>query len=91
MLGDTYDATRIVVEMIDEFENVLTYGSETVEINTDDKLSVIGPAKVSLIGGSIGIYVRTRGKTGKAKLTISSNHFPDIELSINIKKGILET
>ncbi len=88
--GFTYDATRIVVKQVDEFKNVLNYGNETITLKTDEHLEVIGPKNLSLIGGSIGVYVKTTGVIGKAKVKIESNNYEPITINIEIKKGILE-
>ncbi|XMB72462.1 glycoside hydrolase family 2 TIM barrel-domain containing protein [Mycoplasmatota bacterium WC30] len=88
--GFTYDATRVVVNMRDEFENDLLYSNETINIKTSDHLELIGPSNLPLIAGSIGFYVKTTGKIGKATIKIGSNRHKELKLDLTIKKGILE-
>ncbi len=88
--GFTYDATRVVVAMQDEFENDLLYSNEIISIKTSEHLELIGPSSLALIAGSIGFYVKTTGKIGKTTIKIKSNSHKEIKLELSIKKGILE-
>jgi beta-galactosidase len=83
--GDTYDATRIVLKLVDEYENDLVYGNNAFIVETGKELELIGPRFQSLIGGSIGIYVKTTGLLGKSFVKIKSEGFPDIKLTINVQ------
>ncbi len=86
----TYDMIRIVVEMVDQFGNVLNYGNEVVHVVTDHLLEVVGPKSFALSGGSFAFYVKTTGIIGKSKLELSFNHYPKQTIELNIEKGILE-
>lgn len=81
---DTYDVTRIVVSLEDEFGNPYPTANFPVQIKTSANLEVIGPSIISLSGGSEGFYVKTL-KKGPAKVTISAHGFEDILLKIDIK------
>jgi len=83
--GDTYDVTRIVVRMTDEHNNDLTYASDAFTVKTSAGLAVIGPEKQALIGGSIGVYVRTTGITGKQTVTICPAGRPEIRIPIRVE------
>jgi len=82
---ETYDATRIVVKKVDEWGNDLTYASDVLTIETSEQLEVMGPKTVALIGGSIGIYVRTTGITGQGIVTIKSENHPEIKIAIEVQ------
>jgi beta-galactosidase len=82
---ETYDATRIVVKKIDENGNDLVYANDVISIDTTEHLEVIGPKVVSLIGGSIGVYVKTTGILGKAQVTISSDHHEPMIIEITVE------
>lgn len=69
--GDTYDVTRVVVKMEDENGNLLVNAHDAFRVETDGLLEVIGPDLVPLVGGSTGVYLRTTGKKGKAKVHFS--------------------
>ena len=82
---ETYDVTRIVVKKTDEWDNDLTYANDVISVDTSDHLEVIGPKSIALIGGSIGIYVKTTGLLGKGLIHIKSENHPEITLSIEIE------
>jgi beta-galactosidase len=82
---NTYDATRIVIKKIDEFGNDLVYANDVIQIETTEHLEVIGPKSLALIGGSIGVYVKTTGKIGLAQVTIKSDNHESITIEINVE------
>ncbi|MBU1144694.1 MAG: glycoside hydrolase family 2 protein [Firmicutes bacterium] len=81
----TYDVTRLVVSLKDEFDNILPFASNVIEIETSKELQIIGPNKLSLLGGSTGIYLKTTGILGKASIRIQSVGFKPISLKLEIK------
>lgn len=81
----TYETTRIVVKHLDQNMRPLLYSNEVITISVDGPLEVIGPTTLSLIGGSIGFYVKTIHKKGSAKITISSHNFAPKSLEIEVK------
>lgn len=82
---DSYDATRIVVKKVDEFGNDVTYANDVVSIETSEHFNVIGPKSVALIGGSIGIYIKTTGVPGQGTVTISTENHDPIVLTISVE------
>ncbi|MBN2604288.1 MAG: glycoside hydrolase family 2 protein [Bacilli bacterium] len=82
---NTYQTTRIVVKHEDEFHSPLTYSNEVIQIKTTGPIELIGPSTLSLIGGSIGFYVKTIQKKGLATITISSNNSDDKIIKIEVK------
>lgn len=68
--GDTYDATRITVEAIDNMGNRMPFIQECVEVTLEGPGRLIGPARFPLIGGSSSFWVRTVGETGSLKIFI---------------------
>jgi beta-galactosidase len=82
--SDTYDATRIVIRKVDEFGNDLVYANDVLNIETSEHLSVIGPKQLALIGGSVGIYVKTTGIKGEGFVKISVDNEAPIVLTFEI-------
>ena len=82
---ETYDATRIVVRMHDEFGNDLPFANDAIQVQVSEELQVIGPDRIALIGGSIGIYVRTTGKKGTGEVKISCSGRPDLMVFISVQ------
>jgi len=86
--GDTYDVAIIIVNLVDQHNQVMSYANESFKVEVTDNLEVIGPKTLALSAGSFGIYVKTNGKIGKAKITIQPNNYPKIIIPVEIKKGI---
>lgn len=83
--GHTYDATRIVVRVQNEYGIDLPYATQSITIETSPELAVIGPKVQALIGGSIGVYVRTTGVAGDAWVKIHAEGHASQTVSIQVK------
>lgn len=66
----TYDATRVSISLVDEFDNIAFFASRSLVLSTNGPIEIIGPKVISLIGGSISTYIKTLGLSGKANLII---------------------
>lgn len=82
----TYDTTRIVVNLLDDWGNNIIYGNDSIIIETEGPIELIGPKVISLIGGSIGFWVKTTGEPGIGKVKVISERFGILEEKINITK-----
>ena len=66
----TYDVALIRICATDENGNVLPFCMETVQLETEGALAIIGPQTVPLRGGMTGTYVKTEKQSGDAMLHI---------------------
>ncbi len=82
----TYDTTRIIVSLLDDNDNQIIYANDTFSIETKGPIEVIGPKVLSLIGGSIGFWIKTTGDTGNAVVKITSERFGISEETIKVIK-----
>ena len=82
---NTYDVARVVVSLKDEYDNTLTYSNEVIKIKTSKNLEVIGPDNLALIGGSIGVYIKTKAKSQKEWVLLESNNYGNQKIEIEIK------
>lgn len=82
----TYDTTRVVVKLVDTNENEIVYANDALMIETSGPIKVIGPRMISLIGGSIGFWVKSRGESGNAQIRIKSERYGTIEETITVIK-----
>jgi beta-galactosidase len=69
------DATRIVYKIVDQENNLIPYINETLKVYVDGEGELIGPSEMSLIGGCIAIWVKTKGVKGKIILSASCSRF----------------
>ena len=82
---DTYQTTRFVVEHVNLNGNPLAYSTEIINIDTNGPIELIGPSHLTLTGGSVGFWVKTNKKKGKAKVTISSTNYGKQVFEIDVK------
>ncbi len=66
----TYDVAAVRIRAVDENGNLLSFMNDPVTFKTGGPIELIGPKIASLSGGMGGTYVKTVGRTGKAKLTV---------------------
>ena len=70
--GRSYDVAAVRITDRDEHGNILPFSNDPLTLKTSGPIELIGPSVISLNGGMGGTYVKTTGKTGKAKLTITT-------------------
>ncbi|MEG2540158.1 MAG: glycoside hydrolase family 2 TIM barrel-domain containing protein [Clostridia bacterium] len=83
--NETYDVTRIEVKALSQTGNVLPYNNDIVTVSTDDTVEVLGDKTFALIGGGRAFWVKTVGKSGKAKITIDSKIGKQV-IELDVKK-----
>ena len=81
---NSYDVAAIRVRAVDENKNVLPLCNEPLKIQVNGPLQNIGPDVTAFRGGSAGFYLKTTGKKGTAKVTISCPQIDDIKLDFTI-------
>lgn len=84
--ADTYDVTRIELLALDQNDNRLPYCNDTAVVKVTGAAELIGPSRFALIGGDRAFWVRTKGKTGKAKISIAFDRQEPIVLSLDVEK-----
>ncbi|MBI9013774.1 MAG: glycoside hydrolase family 2 protein [Clostridiales bacterium] len=84
----TYDTTRVVLELVDEYDQSIIYAHDAIRLSCEGPIEIIGPKMISLIGGSIGFWIKTSGETGTANLHIHSERFKTITKEIKVTKLI---
>ena len=81
---NTYDVAAIRIRAVDENENVIPYFQEPIRIETEGAISIIGPDVISLKGGMGGVYIKTIGEKGHAKVCLSNPQVETIEIDFEI-------
>jgi beta-galactosidase len=81
---NTYDMVRVVVKLVDQYDNILPYAKETIKVECTNGLEVVGPKNISLTGGVVGIYLKTIGKSGDYKVKLSFENHEDEVLEFNV-------
>ena len=70
--GDTYDMAAVRIRVLDDNGNTASYAQLPVLLTLDGDAELVGPAAVTAEGGMCGTYVRTLGRAGRARLTVSA-------------------
>ena len=82
--GDTYDMASLRIRILDEHGNVAPYAQLPVQFSLEGDAQLVGPKVVTAEGGMTGTYVKTIGKTGEAKLTITTDQTEPVVLIFKI-------
>ena len=71
---DTYDSLRIRVEHVDEHGNLLQYSQRILNIEVSGPIELIGPSSQSLLGGQLGLFIKSKNEKGTGKVTIKMDN-----------------
>ena len=83
--GRTYDVTELRLQMLDENDNLLYFDQEPLRIKTEGPIECIGPELVGLEGGMTGLYIKSTGEAGEARVTVSAEGCESITIPIHVK------
>ena len=82
--GATYDMASVRIRILDEHGNIAPYAQLPVQLTLEGDAELVGPAVVTAEGGMTGTYIKTTGKTGEAKLTITTDQTEPVILIFKI-------
>ncbi len=68
--GDTYDATRVTVQVVDNMGNIMPFTQECVELSIEGPAALMGPSRFPVAGGMTSFWVRTIGEPGTVKIAV---------------------
>ncbi|MBQ9680202.1 MAG: glycoside hydrolase family 2 protein [Ruminococcus sp.] len=80
----TYDVAAVRIRMTDQNGITLPYYNGAVKMQLDGDAELIAEDPVILRGGTGGIYIRTKGKNGKAALTLSADGAESLTIGFTI-------
>jgi beta-galactosidase len=75
----------VVLKAVDEHGNLLPYASDAVNLELEGDIEIIGPKYISLIGGAIAFWVKTKGKSCNAAVTVKSEKYGDQKLEFKVQ------
>jgi beta-galactosidase len=67
---DSYDMAAVRIRVLDELGNLAPYAQLPLTLSVEGAAELVGPAAVTAEGGMCGCYVKTKGISGAARLTI---------------------
>nr|MBQ8244027.1 glycoside hydrolase family 2 protein [Oscillospiraceae bacterium] len=83
--GATYDMAAVRVRILDEFGNTAPYAQIPVHFCLEGDAALVGPDVVTAEGGMTGTYVRTVGRSGEARLTITTDQTESVTFIFHIR------
>jgi beta-galactosidase len=82
---DTYDVTRIVISVNDQYGNALPYQMPAVTLETAGPVEIIGPKTFALIGGSRAFWIKSTGEAGDAQISVHVEGFEKENIHIKME------
>ena len=84
--GDIYDMAAVRVRVLDGNGETARYAQLPVKFELEGEAELIGPDTVTAEGGMCGTYIKTNGRTGMAKLTVSTPQTHEIIIDFTINQ-----
>ena len=82
---NSYDVALVRIQAVDEFDNILYFCGEPLEMTAEGPIEVIGPNIISLKGGQAGVYVKSTGESGTALLEINNQQLGEKEIRFEVQ------
>ena len=82
--GDTYDMAAVRIRILDENGNIAPYAQLPVRFALEGDAELVGPDVTCAEGGMTGTYVKTVGRAGTAKLTVSTAQTEPVEILFTV-------
>ncbi|MCI0708941.1 MAG: glycoside hydrolase family 2 protein [Chloroflexi bacterium] len=83
--ADGSDMTRIAVQIVDKYGNVLPYQQRIVEFRLEGDGELIGENPAVLSGGQVACYVRSGKSAGQITVTAWSADLPEESVTLQIE------
>ena len=84
--GNTYDMAAVRIRILDENGNIAPYAQLPVIFTLEGEAELVGPSVATAEGGMTGTYIKTTGKAGSAKLTITTSQTEPVTVDFSCEK-----
>ena len=78
--GESYDMAAVRIRILDEAGNIASYGQLPVQAVAEGPIQIAGPSLMTAEGGMTGLYLKTTGERGPARLTLTSPGLESLSL-----------
>ena len=82
--SENVDATRISVEAIDQVGSIIPFVNDSIDIEIEGDIELIGPNRVNFMGGSVAFWVKSKVLGNKSEAYIKIKSFCGYEKEIKI-------
>ncbi|SKA79805.1 beta-galactosidase [Caloramator quimbayensis] len=79
------DATRVVVKVLDQYDNILPFLDEIIKIDVKGPARLIGPNEAVIKGGAFAFWIETINEAGEVLITVKSQRLGEKKITIYIK------
>lgn len=86
LVADGADMTRISLRITDEFDNILPFAMEPVQIDIDGPGEIVGDNPFPMPGGRGAVFVRARRKAGTITVTATAPRLKPQKVRIKVGK-----
>lgn len=83
--NNSYDVASIRIKAVDDNENLAPFFQEPIKVELEGPLQLIGPDVISLKGGMGGLYVKTTGQKGSARVRLTNPQLLISEITFEIR------
>jgi len=87
LYSDGSDVTRIVVKVLDQVGNRLSFYFNPIQISVCGNGVLIGPDSVSLQGGVYAFWVKSSSESGDINIVVREERLGDKEIKIRTIEG----
>ena len=82
--GATYDMAAVRIRVLDDYGNIAPYAQLPVRLKLEGAAQIVGPDVVTAEGGMCGTYIRTTGKSGTVRLTVSTTQTEPVAVEFHV-------
>lgn len=82
-----YDVVAVRVRITDDSSRILQHYAESLRVQIEGPLALIGPGLIPFRGGMCGLYVRSIGQEGQANVYLSCPGAHTVRLNFNIMRA----
>lgn len=79
------DSTRVIVRALDQAGTLLPFLDDPVTIEARGPVAVVGPAVITLRGGTTGFWLKSTGEKGLVTVTVSSPRFAPVMMTVQME------
>ena len=83
--GSSYDMAAVRIRVLDEYGNPAPYAQIPVQFTLDGPAELVGPAVVTAEGGMTGTYIKTTGRSGEVRLTLTTDQTEPVTLEFTVE------
>jgi beta-galactosidase len=82
LLAAEKDAVRVIIRALDQAGQILPFIDDVITLQLKGPARVLGPATLTLKGGTTGCWLESTGETGPIALTVSAGRFATQSLEL---------